>query len=604
MKVPGRERVALLALIGWLPKAGRAPAVGLVLLVAAAGVLPLAAIIVVGEVVGLIPSAVEGGLGSAAGHRLVMGVGWLGVLYALQQGLAPIRDAAAASLDSRLLAAGRSATVQAALGPAGIAHLDDPHLADEIAQSREPDPATMWAQAPATSWSQLAQRRLQALLAAGILARFTLWAPLVVWASWSLTRRWFRREADTVARSLEGRQEDLRRADYLHRLLIESRNAKEIRVFGLRQWIGQRHERSWSSGTQEVWKHRRANRAAYLTSMAVLLMAHALVAQALARAASSGTINLTALTVYAGALLRLEGFAPAGDPEWGLRAGLRWLRRAFGLEKHLDNVSVPMGGALGADGLPTRVIRFESVSFRYPSSPASVLEDFDLSMPKGRSLAVVGLNGAGKTTFVKLLCRLYDPDAGRIMVDAVDLRSLDPACWRERVAVIFQDFTRFRMSLADNIGFGRLNNGDLDAAVEQAGAADLARRTGWGTVLSPDHRNGVELSGGEWQRVALARAFAAVRAGASVLVLDEPTASLDVRAEAEPFRLFLALTQGLTVVLISHRFSTVRLADHICVVDGGRVVEEGSHDELMRLGGRYHGMFRSQAERFAGEGVP
>jgi ATP-binding cassette subfamily B protein len=233
-----------------------------------------------------------------------------------------------------------------------------------------------------------------------------------------------------------------------------------------------------------------------------------------------------------------------------------------------------------------------------------VFDRLDLLIPTGSSTAIVGLNGAGKTTLVKLLARLHDPTGGRIRVDGTDLSALDPVAWQRRVAVVFQDFARYPASAADNVGFGAIEHrsdpASLDGAAGRAGIGPLLRSlpAGWDTILSRRYAGGVDLSGGQWQRVALARALMAVEHGARLLVLDEPTAWLDARGEAEFFERFLDITAGLTTVIISHRFSTVRRADRICVLDGGRVTEEGSHDELVAAGQAYAAMFASQAARF------
>jgi ATP-binding cassette subfamily B protein len=260
-----------------------------------------------------------------------------------------------------------------------------------------------------------------------------------------------------------------------------------------------------------------------------------------------------------------------------------------------------------APGAPWSGIRFEDVSFRYPGTDRLVFDRLDLDIPAGQSLAIVGDNGAGKTTLVKLLARLYEPTAGRITVDGVDLRDLDADTWLERVGVIFQDFIRFELPCRDNVGFGsRRLSGDRDALVAAArkvGAEGIVDRLprGWDTVLSRAYDGGMDLSGGQWQRIALARALLAVEGGASVLVLDEPTANLDVRAEAELFDRVLESSRGTTTVLVSHRMSSVRRADVICVFDAGRVVERGSHDALMAHGGRYADLFALQAARFREE---
>jgi ABC-type multidrug transport system fused ATPase/permease subunit len=224
-----------------------------------------------------------------------------------------------------------------------------------------------------------------------------------------------------------------------------------------------------------------------------------------------------------------------------------------------------------------------------------VLEHLDLTIPAGSSLAIVGQNGAGKTTIAKLLCRLYDPQSGAIEIDGIDLREFDLPSWRSRVAAVFQDFIRLERPLRDNVAPAGAPDKVVYAALEAAGAANLA---GLDTVLARGYDGGTDLSGGQWQRIALARALASVTLGAGVVLLDEPTAQLDVRGEAEIFDRLLAATRHCTTILISHRFSTVRQADRICVLEHGKVIELGTHDQLMALGGRYRTMFDLQAQRF------
>jgi len=247
-----------------------------------------------------------------------------------------------------------------------------------------------------------------------------------------------------------------------------------------------------------------------------------------------------------------------------------------------------------AGATPAREIRLRDVSFAYPAG-APVLEHFDLTIPAGSSLAIVGQNGAGKTTIAKLLCRLYDPQSGAIEVDGVDIRKFDLASWRARVTAVFQDFMRLELPLRDNVAPAGAPDYIVRDALESAGATKLAALD---TVLARGYDDGTDLSGGQWQRIALARALCAVKLGAGVVLLDEPTAQLDVRGEAEIFDRLLAATRHCTTVLISHRFSTVRHADRICVLEHGRVIELGTHEELMALAGRYRTMFDLQAQRF------
>ncbi|MFD4911553.1 ATP-binding cassette domain-containing protein, partial [Kitasatospora purpeofusca] len=238
----------------------------------------------------------------------------------------------------------------------------------------------------------------------------------------------------------------------------------------------------------------------------------------------------------------------------------------------------------------------------YPGADRQVYRDLDLVLPANRSTAVIGLNGAGKTTLVKLLARVHEPDAGRIEVDGVLLTDLEPAEWRRRLAVVFQDFNRYGMTLAQNVAIGAAHRpadpAAIASALERAGAREILDAVSPDTVLSAAYQGGRDLSGGQWQRVALARALYAVAAGAEVLVLDEPTAQLDIRAEVAFYDRLLELTRGTTSVVISHRFSTVRRADHIVVVENGAVIENGDHESLLRTGGRYAELLRLQADRF------
>jgi ATP-binding cassette subfamily B protein len=242
------------------------------------------------------------------------------------------------------------------------------------------------------------------------------------------------------------------------------------------------------------------------------------------------------------------------------------------------------------------------VGFRYPGAERWALRGVSVFIPRGQSLALVGENGAGKTTFVKLLTGLYPPSEGRVLLDGRDLAAWDGAALRRRIGVIFQDFNQYQLLVRENVGFGSVEHvaDDLRVAraVEQGGARELVAglAAGLETQLGRWFKQGVELSGGQWQKVALARAF--MREEADVLVLDEPTAALDAEAEHAVYERFRALAQGRTTILISHRFPTVRMADRILVLEQGQVVEEGTHDELLRAGARYAHLFTLQAKGY------
>ncbi len=272
------------------------------------------------------------------------------------------------------------------------------------------------------------------------------------------------------------------------------------------------------------------------------------------------------------------------------------------LYEYLEQPVPQEEGALGQGPQPGDGVRFEQVTFTYPGSDEPALKEIDLHLKPGQSLALVGENGSGKTTLIKLLTRLYRPDAGRILLDGLDLRQWEAVALRERIGVIFQDFGRYQFLVGENIGAGDIRHFDdrrrWRQAAQEGMADDFIERLpqGYDTQLGRWFRGGRELSGGQWQKIALARAF--MRSDADILVLDEPTATMDAAAEATIFAHFRELSRGKMTILISHRFSTVRMADRIAVIERGRVIEHGSHEALMEQGGRYAHLFSLQAQGY------
>jgi len=426
-----------------------------------------------------------------------------------------------------------------------------------------------------------------------ILARYSWWAPMVLVAAW-LGTHWLLRESsiwwDRNTEEVRGAQRD---ADYAYRLAVDPPASKEMRLFGLAGWTIDRFIAKRTRLHELQYAATRLRERPVIWSLLLVVSSNLLVFWLLASAAVDGRISLAEAVVYLQSAIGVSMIAFGGFG-WTLDGASAPVAAVLRLETAMRSAGELKSGNRPADSAPVREIRLRDVTFAYPGG-SQVLEHFDLAIPAGSSLAIVGQNGAGKTTLAKLLCRLYDPQSGAIEIDGVDLREFDLERWRSRVTAVFQDFIRLELPLRDNVAPAGAPDHVVREALESAGAANLAALD---TILARGYDGGTDLSGGQWQRVALARALAAVQLGAGVVLLDEPTAQLDVRGEAEIFDRLLARTRHCTTILISHRFSTVRHADRICVLEHGRVVELGTHDELMALAGRYRTMFDLQAQRF------
>jgi ATP-binding cassette, subfamily B, bacterial len=514
--------------------------------------------------------------------------------------LSPIQNSLSANLGAQVGRDLHERMLRAAIEPSGVAHLEDPALADDFTLARDFD---LGITAPPTRVCMpfVANGLVEVgsgLTAAAILFWFQWWAPLVLVSCWLATHRLLRESTVWKSWQSEDVVRSQRHADYAYRMAVDVPAAKELRLFGLSGWTVSRfgtYRRRLLELSLEALRLR--ERSLVWAGLAALV-GNGLVVAALAAAALAHHVSLGSFVVFIGAV---TGAAVLGiaDFDWWFDTASRPAVVVESLERQMRAFSELPSGTAPAAGLPRREIRLKDVTFSYRGG-SPVLAGVDLTIPAGSSLAIVGQNGAGKTTLAKLLCRLYDPTGGGIEVDGIDLRDLDLAAWRSRVTTVFQDYIRYDLSLRDNVAPTGASDADVTWALRQAGAADLAAES---TVLSKSYAGGTDLSGGQWQRVALARAMCAVRQGAGLIILDEPTAQLDVRGEAEIFRRLLDATSGVTTILVSHRFSTVRHADNICVVEGGRVVELGSHDELMASGGRYATMFTLQAARFADDAV-
>lgn len=488
-------------------------------------------------------------------------------------------------------------------GSAGLAHHDRADYADrlrvlrqEVGRTREMVETLFNAFSLAVAMTMTAV--LLALVSPWLLLLPLAAVPPLLWG----------RKAETIlATARESAAGDVRRSWHLLRLTTSAGSAKEVRAAGVGGELRRRQDAAWSAASRVLNRAQGRALIPWLAGQLVFAVAYVgatllVVAQAADGRASVGDVIL--VIILAGQVN--QQVAAAVGVLQQLQRGSRMMRTVDWVDElvHRDDPPDPLP-------VPERLqhgIRLDGVAFGYPGTRERVLDGVDLVLPAGSTVAIVGENGAGKTSLVKLLCRFYDADEGVLTVDGVDVRRFAVAEWRTRVSAAFQDFVRFELPARESIGVGDLTAGPADApvldALERARSASLLERfdDGLDTLLGKSYHDGTELSGGQWQKVALARAM--MRENPLLLVLDEPTSALDAQAEHELFEQYAATARrvgaetGAVTVLVSHRFSTVRMADLIVVVADGRVVQSGSHAELMAAGGLYAELYGAQAESY------
>lgn len=427
-----------------------------------------------------------------------------------------------------------------------------------------------------------------------------------------LSETYFNQRSYSLARNWTPERREL---DYLRYIGASDETAKEMKIFGLADFIR-------TSFAKLADKYYRANKTLaikraiwgfvfnglgdigyYVAYIVIIFQTIGVPIEVFGITIFSGSDQLTIgdLTFLAGSFSRLRGLLRGILSRFSSIA-----QNALYLQDLFDFFEMEPKITSTPEALPfpkkiKQGFTFENVTFKYPKTDAYVLKDLSFHLHAGEKLALVGENGAGKTTLVKLLARLYDPDEGRILLDGRDIKEYDLTAYRAAIGVIFQDFVRFHLSASENIAVGRIEAKEDVPRIEEAASLSLADSVinqlpdGLQQRLGRRFNQGVELSGGQWQKIALARAY---MRDASLLILDEPTAALDARAEYEVFQRFAELTAGKSAVLISHRFSTVRMADRILVLEGGKRLEMGTHEELLTLRGRYAELFELQAEGY------
>ncbi len=434
-----------------------------------------------------------------------------------------------------------------------------------------------------------------------LLLRFSPWLAVIVFVSAIPAFLSQSQYAERAFRAVSRRAPEARLLNYLETLLTGNETVKEIKLFGLGEPLLKRYQTLFSQfyledraiAEKRTW-------AGLGWGMLSNLVYYGSYAWIVLRTVA-GLITLGDMTMFLAIFRQSQN---------SIRSLLDGLNRLYESNLFLDNLltylklepllAAPVNG-LSAPAPIRQGIEFRNVSFCYPGSDVYVLRDINLHIQPGERIALVGLNGAGKTTLIKLLTRLYDPTDGQVLMDGVDLREYDLKSLHQRFGVIFQDFVRYQFTVRENIGFGQVDALDdlarIEEAADRGGASPVIAEMphGYATMLGRRWEKGAELSGGQWQKIALARAF---MRDAEVLVLDEPTSALDAEAEYEVFRRFGELIEDRIAVLISHRFSTVRMADRIVVLSAGKIIELGSHAELIRLDGAYARLFNLQAEGY------
>lgn len=396
------------------------------------------------------------------------------------------------------------------------------------------------------------------------------------------------------------RAPEAREQNYLETVMAREDHAKEVQLFRLGPLLLERYRaifrRIYAEDRALTVRREAWGMVLSLAGTAALYGAYAWVVVA----AVDASITLGAMTMYLVLFRQGQGAISSGLASFGgMYEDNLYLSNLY---EYLEQAPVLRWGGQRQGPDPGDGVRFEAVSFSYPGAGTPALRNISLHLRPGESLALVGENGAGKSTLIKLLCGLYQPGSGRVLVHGLDVREWDPQALRQRIGVIFQDFNRYQLSVGENIGVGDVLAYDDERRWEESARKGMAlpfiRRleAGFATRLGSWFRGGKELSIGQWQKMALSRAF--MRRDADILVLDEPTASMDAGAEAELFACFREHTRGRIAILISHRFSTVRQADRIAVIDRGCISEYGTHDELLAQGGLYARLFRLQAEGY------
>jgi ATP-binding cassette subfamily B protein len=520
------------------------------------------------------------------------------VLILAQSGIAQARSLTEHILHARLNYTLNARLIRKALS-LDLTHFENAAFYDKLQNARRE--ADWRALQIMNNGFYIVQNIITLLSFAVILLTFNIWLTLLLFGATIPAFIAQSKYAELNFRLLSWRAPEARRMNYLEYLLTVDSSVKEVKLFGLGEpLLGRYADLFWKFLREDQTLAQKRSLASFGWGLLATLSYYFAYAWIIFRTIA-GEISLGSMTMY------LSIFRSSQNVFQTLFFGLSDLYEnalfMSNLFAFLD-LKPQMPVSTHPIALPAKLergIEFRHVSFKYPDREEHALRDVSLTIKPGEKIALVGANGAGKTTFVKLMTRLYDPSEGQVLIDGIDLREVDPKDLQKRIGVIFQDFVKYYLPARENVGFGQIdqleNEPRIVDSATRSGADPTIRSLpqGYDTMLGKWFERGHDLSGGEWQKVALARAF---MREAEVLVLDEPTASLDALNEYAIFQRFRELTDNKIALLISHRFSTVRMADRIVVLDGGRIIETGSHAELLALGGEYAKLFTIQAEGY------
>src|SRR5579883_485027 len=581
--------------IGLVWSTNRALTLSLAGLTLIAGVLPASVAYIGALIVDAVVSAIRAG--GADTSRVVALVVLEGVLVATiaaaQRGLSLSQSLLRVQLGQRVneMILEKALTLE-------LQHFEDSEFYDKLTRARRE--ASSRPLSLVTRTFGLAQNAIQLVSYAFLLARFSPWAVAVLLLAGLPGFIAEAKFSGDAFRLFRWRSPETRMQTYLETVLAREDHAKEVKLYGLGPRLLQRYRDIFHTLYEED-RALTVRRDAWgfglgLIATLTLYAAYAWIAVSTVRRA----ITLGQMTMYLSFFRQGQSAVTAIlSAVSGMYEDNLYLSTLY---EYLETEVPAHTGAVVRGPRPDDGVRFENVSFTYPGAQTPALEDVTLHLKPGTSLALVGENGSGKTTLIKLLTRLYSPTSGRILLDGEDLASFEEGALRERIGVIFQDFTRYQMRVGENVGAGDERYFEDETRWREAAAKGRASSfietlpRGYHTQLGKWFQDGRELSGGQWQKIALSRAF--MRTRADILVLDEPTAAMDAQAEAEVFEHFRQLARERITILISHRFSTVRMADQIVVLESGRIAERGSHEELMQRNGRYAHLFALQARGY------